>query len=65
MRFLQLFHIQYEVSELNKKERDGLLSRYLKFENIELEINDMRLISGLLSGYPEQVFFAVQLMQEL
>ena len=35
----------YEVSELNKKERDGLLSRYLKFENIELEINDMRLIS--------------------
>lgn len=54
----------YEVSELNKKERDGLLSRYLKFENIELEINDMRLISGLLSGYPEQVFFAVQLIKE-
>lgn len=53
-----------EVDELNKKERDGLLNRYLKFENIDLELTDIRFISGLLSGYPEQVFYAVSLIKE-
>lgn len=53
-----------EVDELSKKERDGLLSRYLNFENIDLPIDDLRLISGLLVGLPEQVFFAVTLIRE-
>ena len=53
-----------DVAELNKKERDGLLSRYLQFENMELELDDMRLISGLLSGYPEQVFYSVSIIKE-
>lgn len=54
----------FEVPELTKKERDGLLQRYLDFEEVNLELNDIRLISGLLSGYPEQVYFAVQLLKD-
>lgn len=56
--------VQYEVGELSKKERDGLLVRYLQFEGIQLDLEDLRLISGLLSGYPEQVFFAVELIKD-
>lgn len=56
--------VSLEVYELNKKERDGLLNRYLRFEGIELDIEDIRLISGLLSGFPEQVFYAVQIIKE-
>ena len=52
------------IEELTKKERNGLLTRYLKFENIELEIEDIRSISELLSGFPEQIFFAVTLIKE-
>lgn len=52
-----------EVGELTKKERDGLLNRYLSFEGIELDLDDLRLISGLLTGFPEQVFFAVELIK--
>lgn len=53
-----------EVEELNKKERVGLLGRYLEFEGIELEKDDMRLISDLLTGFPEQVFYSVALIKE-
>lgn len=53
-----------EVDELSKKERDGLLNRYLNFENINLSLEDMKLLSGLLVGFPEQVFFAVTLIRE-
>lgn len=52
------------VDELSKKERDGLLNRYLQFENLDILLEDKRLISGLLSGYPEQVFHSVTLIKE-
>lgn len=52
------------IEELTKKERNGLLTRYLNFENIELELEDIRNISELLSGFPEQIFFAVTLVKE-
>ncbi|MDO4204860.1 MAG: toll/interleukin-1 receptor domain-containing protein [Selenomonadaceae bacterium] len=55
--------VVFEVPELNKKERDGLLQRYLRFENIEIDIEDKRLISGLLTGLPEQVYYSVQLLK--
>lgn len=51
------------VSELEKKERDGLLKRYLQFEDIDLDIEDIKFISDLLYGYPEQVFFAVDIIK--
>ena len=53
-----------EVPELSKKERDGLLKRYMEFEKIQLEQDDVKLISGLLTGFPEQVFFAVTLIKD-
>ena len=53
-----------EVDELSKKERDGLLNRYLQFEDIGIDVNDKKLISGLLAGYPEQVFYSVTLVKE-
>lgn len=53
-----------EVTELSKKERNGLLKRYLEFEELNLETEDVRLISDLLFGYPEQIFYAVSLLKD-
>lgn len=54
----------FGVEELTPKERRGLLSRYLQFEEIELELEDIRLLSDLLAGFPEQIFYAVTLLKE-
>jgi len=51
------------VDELEKKEREGLLSRCLEFENLELDKEDIRFIARLLSGFPEQVFFSVEMLK--
>lgn len=52
------------IPELDVKERNGLLKRYLELEEIELETSQIREISELLSGFPEQVFFAVTMVQK-
>ncbi len=51
------------IPELDVKERNGLLKRYLELEEIELETNQIKEISELLSGFPEQVFFAVTMIK--
>ncbi len=51
------------IPELDVKERNGLLKRYLELEEIELETNQIKDISELLSGFPEQVFFAVTMIK--
>jgi len=48
-----------EIPELNVSERGGLLKRYAQFKGLELERDDLKFFSDLLSGYPEQVVFAV------
>ncbi|MFN1513077.1 TIR domain-containing protein [Vibrio owensii] len=48
-----------EIPELNTHERQGLLKRYAEFKGLELERDDLKFIADLLSGYPEQVLFAV------
>ncbi|WP_270692614.1 MULTISPECIES: toll/interleukin-1 receptor domain-containing protein [unclassified Aeromonas] len=48
-----------EIPELNVNERRGLLKRYAQFRGLELERDDLKFFSDLLSGYPEQVLFAV------
>ncbi|ELA9194912.1 TIR domain-containing protein [Vibrio parahaemolyticus] len=48
-----------EIPELNIHERRGLLKRYSEFKGLELNREDLKFISDLLSGYPEQVLFAV------
>jgi len=53
-----------ELHELTSPERNGLLSRYAKFEKLELARNDLSFFSDLLTGYPEQVFFAVNQIRD-
>ena len=53
-----------EVPELDKKERDGLLKRYATFQELQLTNEDFNFISDLLKGYPEQIFFVVDLIKE-
>lgn len=52
------------LSELDSKERNGLLKRYLELEEIDLSVEQIKTISSLLTGYPEQVFFAVAMIRE-
>ncbi|WP_370546598.1 toll/interleukin-1 receptor domain-containing protein [Edwardsiella tarda] len=48
-----------EIPELNTQERRGLLKRYALYKGLALSTEDLRFFSDLLSGYPEQVIFAV------
>ncbi|MEQ5592920.1 toll/interleukin-1 receptor domain-containing protein [Escherichia coli] len=48
-----------EIPELNTQERRGLLKRYATYKGLDLCPEDLRFFSDLLSGYPEQVLFAV------
>lgn len=52
------------LNELEKKEREGLLNRYLNMEEIVLEVEDFKYIAGLFVGYPEQVIYAVDLLDK-
>lgn len=63
--FSELFQNFYsmEVSELTHLERNGLLKRLSDFEQLNLEIDDMRTIGALLSGYPEQIFYTVEILK--
>ncbi|MEH7343533.1 TIR domain-containing protein, partial [Bacillus sp. JJ1532] len=53
------------IPELNKKERAILMYRYLQFENVNLSTDDIRYFADLLSGFPEQAYYAVKLIKEL
>ena len=57
------FHI--EVPELSIKERKGLLSRYSSYRGLSLDQEVLNFFSGLLTGYPEQVFFTVEQLIDL
>lgn len=55
------FHRVYDlkVPELEIKERRGLLTRYSKIVELELDSDKLNFISELLSGLPEQVYYAI------
>lgn len=53
-----------ELAELEKYERDGLLLRYSKFKELDIERKDLEFFSSLLTGYPEQVIYAIDLIAE-
>ncbi|UPF02346.1 TIR domain-containing protein [Pseudomonas mosselii] len=53
-----------ELHELSTVERNGLLSRYAKFEKLELIRDDLSFFSDLLTGYPEQVFYAIDQIRD-
>ncbi|MFC1580892.1 TIR domain-containing protein [Thermodesulfobacteriota bacterium] len=52
-----------EVPELQKTERKGLLKRYSDFEGLSLSTEDYGFMLNLLSGYPDQVYYAVDLVK--
>lgn len=57
----------FDVKELDVSERKGLISRYAKFQGIRDSIKneDLSFFVDLLTGYPEQVFFAVDQIKYL
>ncbi|WPC35616.1 hypothetical protein O4M77_04090 [Acinetobacter sp. YWS30-1] len=55
-------YFQQELFELTKPERNGFLKRYSNFLGLELEQEDLILFSSILTGYPDQVKFAVDLI---
>ena len=52
------------LPELDIKERNGLLKRYLELEEVDLDTESTKIISNLLTGLPEQVFFAVTMIKD-
>lgn len=60
--FPQAFSVS--VRELAVSERNGLLNRYAKFQGLSLSREDMEFFADLLTGFPEQVLFAVDLIKE-
>lgn len=56
----------FNIKELDVSERKGLISRYSKFQDIRDSIKneDLSFFVDLLTGYPEQVFFAVDQIKE-
>lgn len=52
-----------EIYELTQEERNGLLKRYSDFNNLNLAREDLQFFSELLTGLPEQVFYAVDLIK--
>ncbi len=60
----EAFYCLY-VDELQPHEREGLLARYTKFKNLNLTKDEMSFFSGLLTGFPEQVIYAVDLIDDV
>lgn len=53
------------VGEMEATERNGLLVRYSKFQELKLKPEEFEFFADILTGYPEQVLFAVDLVKEL
>ena len=53
------------VPELTVAERRGLLSRVLSLYQLELSVDEISKFSDLLTGFPDQVFYACHQIQDL
>ncbi len=53
-----------ELNELNFKERERLFSKLLDIHGIDLSTSEFGQASGLMSGLPAQITFAVDLLRE-
>lgn len=52
------------ISELSVIERKLLLKEWCNIESINITPEQMKIIASNLSGYPEQVFYAIQMVKE-
>jgi hypothetical protein len=59
------FVFALDVPELDKSERIGLLKRYSEFEQLEMTYDDFKFFEKLLTGFPEQVFFTVDMIKDI
>jgi tetratricopeptide (TPR) repeat protein len=55
----------FGIQELDRTERSGLLVRHLRLNNIDLANDDTAFIVNILSGYPRQILYAVELLSSL
>ena len=53
-----------QIQELNKDERRLMLKECCTIENIDISNENLKTIAANLSGYPEQVFYAVQMIKD-
>jgi hypothetical protein len=56
------YYIQ-DIHELSQDERNGLLKRYSDYSDLNLQRKDLLFFSDLLTGFPEQIFYAVDLIK--
>ncbi|GFM73567.1 hypothetical protein PSCICL_45590 [Pseudomonas cichorii] len=59
------FFYAIEVPELNPRERSGLMSRLLELYELQLRSDDFRFFADQLKGYPEEVYYCVDLISDL
>jgi tetratricopeptide (TPR) repeat protein len=52
------------VPELSLAERSGLLSRYAVVRGLEVDKADLAYFKDFLSGFPEQIFFTIELIKQ-
>lgn len=57
-----IYYIQ-DIHELSQHERNGLLKRYSDYSDLNLARADLLFFSDLLTGFPEQIFYAVDLIK--
>ncbi|MFQ1710998.1 TIR domain-containing protein [Aeromonas veronii] len=53
-----------EIPELERLERSGLLNRYSKFRNLDLSREDLSFFTDVLTGYPEQAIYTIDMISE-
>lgn len=57
------FFVVY-LEEMEPLERNGLLKRYAEFQHLDITKDDYVFFADLLTGYPEQALYAIDLIKE-
>lgn len=52
------------VPELDKSERKNLFKKLVRLENLNLSENDLSYILPQFKGFPEQIFYAIQIIRD-
>lgn len=52
------------VTELDNKERIGLLKRYAEIQKVDLDDESIKIIINNLQGFPEQIFYTIDTIKE-
>lgn len=52
------------INELNSREIESLIARYSKIINLSESNNNLEYLLNRISGFPEEIFFAVDMLQQ-